>query len=188
MYPANSPHFSGTDSTRDFGKLHFPLDLLEEIEDHIFRDLAHKASGKFAAFFDDALPNHAGPGTSRNSGRLRAAKFASIKKKIFIHRGTALGTNQWGYQMDFFDELIPRASTGFAIGSVVGILGETLSYPMQALGYWTRVCHGRRSPCRLLLHGKGPECIPGLFFTCHRSAHRSKISRLVATKSPACIL
>jgi hypothetical protein len=28
-----------------------------------------------------------------------------------FHRGTALGTNQWGYQIDFFDELSPRAST-----------------------------------------------------------------------------
>jgi len=43
-----------------------------------------------------------------------------------VHLGTALGTNQWGYQIDFFDELSPRASTSFAIGSVEGILGGTM--------------------------------------------------------------
>jgi hypothetical protein len=43
-----------------------------------------------------------------------------------FHRGTALWTNQWGCQIDFFDELSPRASTSFAIGSVKGILGGTM--------------------------------------------------------------
>ena len=43
-----------------------------------------------------------------------------------VHRATALGTNQWGYQIDLFDELSPRASTSFAIGSVEGILGGTM--------------------------------------------------------------
>ena len=43
-----------------------------------------------------------------------------------VHRATALGTNQWGHQIDFFDELSPRASTSFVIGSVEGILGGTM--------------------------------------------------------------
>ena len=43
-----------------------------------------------------------------------------------VHRATALWTNQWGYQIDFFDELSPRASTSSAPGSVEGILGGTM--------------------------------------------------------------
>jgi len=43
-----------------------------------------------------------------------------------VHRATALGTYQWGHQIDFFDELSPRASTSFTIGSVEGILGGTM--------------------------------------------------------------